>query len=571
MAEQIISVKLVLDSNLREQMGQQSQIVQEETGKMGGLVSKLGIAIAGAFTVEKVLEFGKACVEAYDKSEQAATRLNTALGYNATSLYAQAAALQKTTRFEDDSITNAQALLAMYGLSAEQIKKLTPAILDYASATGTDLNSATEKVGKTVTTATNVLAREGITISDATSKSQKLAEVTKTLEERFKGQAEASGNVGAGSIIKLSHAFGDLMENIGQAITKSEIYQEGVKKLSDELEHLKILTRGEAQANAQNDIMIRLKEDAEEAKKTIENLNESLKQERANPSGGFFEGIAEDIEHQITVKKAELKIIEDDIKKLTPQEDKHKPRKKDKIDSAEALKGEWDIKKDQLATEEAYQKILSDKRISRMNNEEDETKTAAQLQEDIDMKIAEAYNHKIELAEKLKEANMENAASMLGSAATINTALKGSAEASKALALGQAVVNTALAITKVMSQAGVISPFLIPAIIAQGAAQIAVISAQKFALGGDFTTSGPQMIMVGDNPGGRERVSVTPLSSQNVNGPQAGNINMGNTYISGNADAGTVKALNQSREKQLKNLKKMLMELSYARQMPSMA
>jgi hypothetical protein len=44
----------------------------------------------------------------------------------------------------------------------------------------------------------------------------------------------------------------------------------------------------------------------------------------------------------------------------------------------------------------------------------------------------------------------------------------------------------------------------------------------KFATGGDFVTSGPQMIMVGDNPGGQERVQVTPISSPNINGPQGG-------------------------------------------------
>lgn len=41
-----------------------------------------------------------------------------------------------------------------------------------------------------------------------------------------------------------------------------------------------------------------------------------------------------------------------------------------------------------------------------------------------------------------------------------------------------------------------------------------------FAKGGDFVTNGPQLIMVGDNPGGRERVQITPTSSPNVNGPQ---------------------------------------------------
>ena len=49
---------------------------------------------------------------------------------------------------------------------------------------------------------------------------------------------------------------------------------------------------------------------------------------------------------------------------------------------------------------------------------------------------------------------------------------------------------------------------------------IAGLAAQKAALGADFTTTGPQLMMVGDNPGGRERVQVTPLSSPNVAGPQ---------------------------------------------------
>jgi len=53
---------------------------------------------------------------------------------------------------------------------------------------------------------------------------------------------------------------------------------------------------------------------------------------------------------------------------------------------------------------------------------------------------------------------------------------------------------------------------------------LAGIYAQKLARGGDFVTSGPQMIMVGDNPGGRERVQVTPLSSPNIDGPQGASV-----------------------------------------------
>jgi hypothetical protein len=37
---------------------------------------------------------------------------------------------------------------------------------------------------------------------------------------------------------------------------------------------------------------------------------------------------------------------------------------------------------------------------------------------------------------------------------------------------------------------------------------------KKFAKGGKFTTNGPEMILVGDNPGGKEKVTVKPIKSK---------------------------------------------------------
>ena len=42
---------------------------------------------------------------------------------------------------------------------------------------------------------------------------------------------------------------------------------------------------------------------------------------------------------------------------------------------------------------------------------------------------------------------------------------------------------------------------------------ISSLSKLSFAQGGDFVTTGAQMIMVGDNPSGRERVTITPSES----------------------------------------------------------
>ena len=63
---------------------------------------------------------------------------------------------------------------------------------------------------------------------------------------------------------------------------------------------------------------------------------------------------------------------------------------------------------------------------------------------------------------------------------------------------------------------------LIKGLKISSAIQSGLIAAQKppaFARGGSFVTDGPQQILVGDNPGGRERVDVSPLSSPNFDGP----------------------------------------------------
>ena len=91
------------------------------------------------------------------------------------------------------------------------------------------------------------------------------------------------------------------------------------------------------------------------------------------------------------------------------------------------------------------------------------------------------------------------------------------AVAFKALASAEAAINSYLAFTKALASAP--WPFNIAAasgVLAAGLAQQIKINATpmpKFAQGGDFITSGPQAIMVGDNATGRERVSVEPLGA----------------------------------------------------------
>jgi hypothetical protein len=89
----------------------------------------------------------------------------------------------------------------------------------------------------------------------------------------------------------------------------------------------------------------------------------------------------------------------------------------------------------------------------------------------------------------------------------------------KSTKIAGAIIDSAAAVLKTM--ASVPFPFNIPLAISQaaaGAVQVGVIASQpipsaadlKAPHGADFTTDGPTTMTVGDNPSGRERVTVTP-------------------------------------------------------------
>lgn len=105
----------------------------------------------------------------------------------------------------------------------------------------------------------------------------------------------------------------------------------------------------------------------------------------------------------------------------------------------------------------------------------------------------------------------------------------------KALALSEAIVNTAVAITKAIASAP--PPFNIPAIVAAsvaGAAQVAVISAQPFARGTKNAPGG--VALVGEQgpelinlPRGSQ-VFPTPQTNQMLSNMGGGNVNLGGEF-----------------------------------------
>ena len=136
--------------------------------------------------------------------------------------------------------------------------------------------------------------------------------------------------------------------------------------------------------------------------------------------------------------------------------------------------------------------------------------------------IADSEKLKNERKDETKNAisNLQNIASAPGWSQMEKVAKR--AAQTQALVDAYASANAAF---KAMAGIPVVGPGLgaaaYAAALASGIATVKKI--ESAATGADFVTSGPQMMMVGDNPSGQERVQVTPLGGDpNLEGPQGG-------------------------------------------------
>jgi len=137
---------------------------------------------------------------------------------------------------------------------------------------------------------------------------------------------------------------------------------------------------------------------------------------------------------------------------------------------------------------------------------------------------------RIESAEKEVEINQSRKNDYMGVASAIaqsfNAAATGNQEAAKAAGIAEATVNYGRELSAIWaaSAANPANAATAGAVgLAQGAAQSGLASA-RYALnlatisaaagGGSFVTSKPTMLLVGDNPNGRERIDVTPLGNR---------------------------------------------------------
>lgn len=138
-----------------------------------------------------------------------------------------AASLQVATTYGDEAIIGAQSLLLTFTqIGGKTFPHATEAVLNVATAMGTDLKSAAIQVGKALNDpilGVTALARSGIQFTESQKdmikemvETNRVAEaqalILKELDVQFGGSARAARDTMGGALKALQNAFGDLLE-----------------------------------------------------------------------------------------------------------------------------------------------------------------------------------------------------------------------------------------------------------------------------------------------------------------------------------------------------------------------
>ncbi len=213
------NLKKNLDTGSKEVEGFGGKL--EKFGKVAAAAFAAAAAAAAAYAGKLAIEGVKAAIE----DEAAQKRLALALQNVTKATDSQIAAVEEqilktslATGVADDKLRPALQRLAVATGSVEKSQELLSVALDVSAATGKDVETVSNALGKAYEGNTSSLARLGIGLSAAEIKTLGLEGTVKQLSETFGGAAATQANTFEGQIQRLSVAFDEAKESVGAAL-----------------------------------------------------------------------------------------------------------------------------------------------------------------------------------------------------------------------------------------------------------------------------------------------------------------------------------------------------------------
>lgn len=202
----------------------QVETVGQRLDRVGSKMASTGLKMTLGITGPLAL-LGKTSVEAFAEAEEGVAKFNAALANSPKLAHLTAdsfddlnSALARKTKFDDDAILSGQAVLANFDLTEQQLRTLTPLVLDYAERTGKDLPAAAQAIGLALRGQGRAMKAVGLDIKDTGDATQNYQQVVDGLTGKLGGLAEAAGKTTAGQMAILQNQTGELQEELGAAL-----------------------------------------------------------------------------------------------------------------------------------------------------------------------------------------------------------------------------------------------------------------------------------------------------------------------------------------------------------------
>lgn len=182
---------------------------------------KAGAAIAAAFTVQKIVAFGRESVRAAMEADAVWNRLSGTLrtvGIEFAAVEkdvrAAARAMQDVTTVGDEDFAAILSDLTSISRDYSASLRNVQVVADLAAAKQLDFRTAAQLVGRAMVGQTQTLTRYGIVVAEG-------ADAVEVMRAQFAGMAENEIKSNAGQLKQLNNEWGDFKEAIGTAMLEA--------------------------------------------------------------------------------------------------------------------------------------------------------------------------------------------------------------------------------------------------------------------------------------------------------------------------------------------------------------
>ena len=201
-------------------------------------VKQLGKTLAGVFGAQQLLKFAKNAASAFIEDQREATRLaiavkNLGLAFEAPAIEDYIQKLSRLSGVTDSQLRpSMQALLQITGSVTESQKILNQA-LDVAAATGIDVATVAQDIGRAYTGNTRGLRKYNLGLTQAELTTSSYVDVQARLNTLFSGANSAQLQTYAGQMSLLTVAAGEASETIGKGLIDAMITLTESKDVTD--------------------------------------------------------------------------------------------------------------------------------------------------------------------------------------------------------------------------------------------------------------------------------------------------------------------------------------------------